>query len=164
MVRPRRAGRHALVDTPIDGDRPVTPTRTATPTPSLTRTATPTRTPTQTRTSTPTRTARASATPSPSATPVPPGRPRPVTIALSRFAPRDLTLRKRDAVVWRNVDRVAHQVQIVGGPSSPRLEPPRGGGRTGTTFVEWTHAFEAAGRYEYFCVLVPTMRGTVTVR
>ena len=76
------------------------------------------------------------------------------------FIPYEVSIAVGGDVIWSNVDSAAHTVTS-GNPSD---EP---GGvfdsslfMAGTTF---SHTFEEAGTYEYFCMVHPWMRGIIQV-
>jgi plastocyanin len=81
----------------------------------------------------------------------------PVDIAIKNFAydPGSLIVKKGTTVTWTNEDSVSHTVTASGtrGPSSPTL----GKGET------YSYTFDTPGRYDYSCMIHPSMHGTVTV-
>lgn len=77
-----------------------------------------------------------------------------VRIVADGFRPAAVTIASGDSVVWRNDDRVNHQVvSDTGAFASPILRP-------GQTF---TFTFASAGTYRYRDALEPRERGTVRV-
>jgi len=78
-----------------------------------------------------------------------------VQIKRSGFVPATVTINQDDAVTWKNVDTIDHQVVANGGSFvSPILKP----GKT------YTHTFRNGGTFRYHDGLHPTLKGTVTVR
>jgi len=78
-----------------------------------------------------------------------------VQIKRSGFVPATVTINQDDAVTWKNVDTIDHQVVANGGSFvSPILKP----GKT------YTHIFRNGGTFRYHDGLHPTLKGTVTVR
>jgi plastocyanin len=68
------------------------------------------------------------------------------------FSPSTLTVKPGTTIVWRNFDRVQHQ--ITGGEfDSGRIH----GG------FHWAQVIGKPGRYQFFCSFHPTMRAEVTV-
>ncbi|HET7767337.1 MAG TPA: cupredoxin domain-containing protein, partial [Chloroflexota bacterium] len=68
------------------------------------------------------------------------------------FTPAALTVKPGTTIVWRNQDRVQHQV--TGGEfDSGRIQ---GGG-------QWAQVIGRPGLYQFLCSLHPTMRAEVTV-
>jgi plastocyanin len=68
------------------------------------------------------------------------------------FSPATLTVRPGTNVIWRNLDRVQHQVQ--GGEFDSGPVPS---GRY------WATLLEKPGRYAFICSFHPTMRAEITV-
>ena len=78
-----------------------------------------------------------------------------VQIKRSGFSPAKVTIADGDAVTWKNVDTITHQVVADGGAfASPILAP----GKT------YTFTFRRAGTYHYHDALHPTLKGTVVVK
>jgi plastocyanin len=78
-----------------------------------------------------------------------------VTIKNFAFEPAELTIARGDTVVWSNTDFVPHSATAsdsawdskeIGANATYRSVPAR------------------AGRHAYYCVLHPTMKGTIIVR
>ena len=77
-----------------------------------------------------------------------------VTIQQMRFNPPRVVVKKGSTVSWQQADRMPHDVVADdGGFASPRM-------RQGDTF---SHTFEKAGTYNYYCSLHRQMRGQVVV-
>ncbi len=77
-----------------------------------------------------------------------------VTIDNYAFAPKTVTVRAGDTIVWTDRDDVAHTVTALGnGFDSGAVEP----GHT------YRHRFTKPGTYAYRCSLHPEMRGTILV-
>jgi len=80
-----------------------------------------------------------------------------VTVQIKKggFSPATASINQDDAVTWRNVDTVNHQVVANGGQfASPILGP----GKT------YTFTFRHGGTFHYHDGLRPTLKGTVTVK
>lgn len=79
-----------------------------------------------------------------------------ITIDNFRFAPSELVVKPGTSVTWVNRDDAPHKIASTNGrfAPSPGLD----------TGQRWTHAFDAPGRYDYFCAIHPTMVGRVVVR
>jgi plastocyanin len=77
-----------------------------------------------------------------------------VEISGMRFAPAEIRVKAGDKVTWRHRDRAPHTVTGRDASlASQTLQP-------GASF---THRFDEAGTYEYYCSLHPSMSGTVIV-
>ena len=71
------------------------------------------------------------------------------------YAPREITIRAGETVEWLNIDPVGHTATATDGSwDSGMLEEGE----------RYARVFSAPGRYEYYCVPHPEMRGTVIVR
>lgn len=81
--------------------------------------------------------------------------PKTHTVELSgfQFSPAALTIRAGDTVVWTNRDNVQHTVTF------PDFGSPLFG--NGGTY---THTFDKAGTFSYYCIPHPRMVGTITVQ
>jgi plastocyanin len=83
------------------------------------------------------------------------------------FAPNPININVGDTVTWTNRDSTAHTVTSGTGPddpnkgqafdSSPNFNPIMGPQAT------FSHTFEEAGEFPYFCALHPNAVGTVIV-
>jgi plastocyanin len=81
--------------------------------------------------------------------------PASVRIENFHFVPERIELPVGGSVTWTNADEELHALVAVDGSfHSPGLD----------TDGSYTHAFAAAGTYEYRCTLHPQMKGTVVVR
>lgn len=136
------------------GNDGATPTATP-PDESPTATPTPTASPTPAPTESPTPTAEPTATPSPSPTPEPTATAAQVVEVgpdgSFRFRPDDFTIAAGETVrwVWRSG---GHNVKVESTPSGTEWGGTPGG--EFDTFGQghtYTHSFEVAGRYEYYC-------------
>ncbi len=80
---------------------------------------------------------------------------RSVTIQGFAFNPETLVIKKRETVVWTNMDGVRHTVTSAEGDKldSPLLA-------RGETY---SHTFTEAGEFEYICSPHPQMTGTIIV-
>ena len=77
-----------------------------------------------------------------------------VTIDNFAFAPASVTVRVGSTVTWTNRDEEPHTVAATDGSfHSPGMG-------TGATY---SHAFPAAGTFDYVCSIHPSMHGTVVV-
>lgn len=70
------------------------------------------------------------------------------------FAPGNLTVKKGQAVIWKNYDDLDHTVDAEDGSFSS------GTLKKGKTF---SHTFKKAGKYPYSCHLHPRMKGVIVV-
>ncbi len=78
-----------------------------------------------------------------------------VSIAQMRFEPAEVQITAGDTVTWRNSGAAPHTVTgSNGGPSSGTL-------RNSQMF---SHTFDTAGTYEYYCAIHPGMTGKVVVQ
>ncbi len=73
------------------------------------------------------------------------------------FTPAEITISAGTKVIWTNRDDIPHTVTDAANPKDYRSKPMD----TGDTF---SHVFDKAGTYKYFCSLHPHMQGTVIVR
>jgi plastocyanin len=78
-----------------------------------------------------------------------------VTIRNFAFDPAELTIPRGDTVVWSNTDFVPH--------TSTARNSGWDSKEIGAN-ASWRHVPRTAGRYEYYCVFHPTMKGTIVVR
>lgn len=109
------------------------------------KTTTPTDSPTATLTATP----EATYTATPATTPM----NVEVTINNLTFDPANVSISVGDTVVWKNVDKVEHQIKIAEAESTILTE--------GKIF---SHTFNTAGTFNYTCTIHPSMKGTVIVK
>jgi plastocyanin len=78
-----------------------------------------------------------------------------VLIKRTGFSPAKVTINHDDAVIWKNVDTIAHQVVANRGSfASPILGP----GKT------YTFTFRRAGTFGYHDGLHPALKGTIVVK
>ena len=83
--------------------------------------------------------------------------PRAHTVTIKNFAfePAELTIARGDTVVWSNTDFVPH---------SATARDSAWDSKDIAANATWRDVPGKAGRYEYYCVLHPTMKGTIVVR
>ncbi len=78
----------------------------------------------------------------------------------SCYSPADVTINAGDTVHWMNVDSSAHTV-TAGTSADVQIEV------FDSSLImadgTWSHEFNDAGIYDYFCMIHPWMTGTVTV-
>jgi plastocyanin len=79
------------------------------------------------------------------------------------YSPNPMQIQQGTTVVWRNDDTTLHTAVSGKGTSDTSLgkmfeSPPIAPGKT------FSYKFAAAGTYDYFCTLHPTMVGTVVVK
>ena len=78
-----------------------------------------------------------------------------IEIRRGAFSSKSVTINQNDAVTWKNVDTIDHQVVANGGQfASPILKKNQG----------YTFTFRNSGTYRYHDGLHPAMRATVVVR
>ena len=84
--------------------------------------------------------------------------PRAHTVTIKNFAfdPPELTIARGDTVVWSNTDIVPH--------SSTARNSAWDSNAIGANATWRDVPGKAPGRYEYYCVIHPTMKGTIVVR
>lgn len=80
-----------------------------------------------------------------------------VTAERSRFGPREVTIAAGGEVTFQNLDAAAHTVTSAEGAA---LAFDSDDLAEGDEFVQ---RFDEPGTYDYFCVIHPTMKGTVVV-
>ena len=78
-----------------------------------------------------------------------------MSISNFAFAPVELTIARGDTVVWANADFVPHSATGRNG---------RWDSGSIAAAASWRFVADSAGRYEYYCVLHPSMTGTVVAR
>lgn len=83
-----------------------------------------------------------------------------VDIKLFQFKPNQLEIKKGDTVIWMNGDAIEHSV-TAGKPGKPTEAFDSGFFTKGGTF---SHRFDAAGSFTYFCKRHPNMQATVKVQ
>lgn len=71
------------------------------------------------------------------------------------FQPAELTVDRGDTIVWKNMDFVPHSATARDGSWDSKAI---------NADSSWSYAPEKPGRYDYYCVFHPTMRGTIEVR
>jgi plastocyanin len=76
------------------------------------------------------------------------------------FAPRTLTVTAGTRVVWRNRTSQPHTVTA----SGDRPYFSSGVKRLIAAGHSWSFTFKKPGRYPYYCIVHPFMKGTVIVR
>lgn len=72
------------------------------------------------------------------------------------YSPRSLTIQRGDSVTWMNHDEAPHDAKTTSGPAafqSPLLDKGE----------SWTHTFNAAGTYSYYCTVHPDMKASIVV-
>ena len=76
------------------------------------------------------------------------------------YLPQDITINAGDTVTWDNVDNAAHTV-TGGSPANG----PSGVFDSSLLMAQgvFSHTFDDAGYYDYFCMVHPWMIGSVTV-
>jgi plastocyanin len=72
-----------------------------------------------------------------------------------RFCPSPLRVPAGTTVTWTNGDNVAHTVTARTGPHFDSGSLAQGG--------SWSHRFDRAGNFSYYCAIHPWMRATVEV-
>ena len=77
-------------------------------------------------------------------------------IAGFAFAPSDLEVQVGDEITWTNDDTAAHTVTATSGADFDSGTLAQG--------ASFTFKAEKAGTIAYFCVIHPSMKGTITVR
>jgi len=105
-------------------------------------------------TTTPTAAATAEATEEPTAEPTEESSGTTHDLDIVNFTHSDLTVAVGDTVRWTNIDGTAHTSTARNNDWDSGSMPDRS--RFGFTF-------DAAGSFEYFCTIHPTMVGTITV-
>src|SRR5262245_33096232 len=86
--------------------------------------------------------------------------PTSVDIKLFQFKPKQLEVEKGDTVIWTNGDAIEHSV-TAGAPGKLNQAFDSGFFTQGGSF---SHTFDAAGSYTYFCKRHPNMQATIKVR
>ena len=76
------------------------------------------------------------------------------------FIPYEVSIAVGGEVIWSNVDSAAHTVTSVNPSDEPDGVFDSSLFMAGTTF---SHTFDEAGTYEYFCMVHPWMRGIIQV-
>ena len=82
-------------------------------------------------------------------------RARPVKIQNFVFVPAELTIARGDTVVWSNTDFVPHSTTARNSAWDSKAIEANG---------SWRFVARDAGRYDYYCVFHPNMKGTIVVR
>ncbi|GAB3429933.1 cupredoxin domain-containing protein [Flindersiella endophytica] len=72
------------------------------------------------------------------------------------FSPRSLTVQRGDSVTWMNHDEAPHDAKTTSGPASFHSPMLNQGG-------SWTHTFNTAGTYFYYCTVHPDMKASIVV-
>ena len=78
-----------------------------------------------------------------------------MSISNFAFTPGELTIARGDTVVWANADFVPHSATGRNG---------RWDSGSVAAGASWRFVADSAGRYEYYCVLHPSMTGTIVAR
>jgi plastocyanin len=71
------------------------------------------------------------------------------------FQPAELTVSPGDTLVWENKDFVPH---------TATARDASWDSKTLNADSSWRYVAEKPGRYDYYCIFHPTMRGTIEVR
>lgn len=71
------------------------------------------------------------------------------------FVPPIVSVAPGDTIVWTNADFVPHTATARDGAWDSKSVDANG---------VWRFTAQAPGKYEYYCVFHPTMKGTVEVR
>lgn len=105
----------------------------------------------------------AAASTSPTTAPVPAANPAAkgaVTVKQFQFMPAELTVKAGTTVTWTNQDDILHTATsgTTPGTADGKFDGPMDG--RGKAF---SHVFDQAGRYPYFCSRHNSMTGTVIV-
>ena len=81
----------------------------------------------------------------------------------SAFSPNPIQIQPGTTVVWSNNDNTPHTITSGMGLNDTNKGKAFDSGpiATGKTY---SHKFDVAGTYDYFCTLHPTMVGTVSVK
>ncbi len=88
------------------------------------------------------------------ATPAPAASPVAVKISNYAFSPQTITVTAGTAVMWTNMDQIAHTVTASDNSfDSGNLNQNQ----------SWTHTFSKPGKYAYVCSYHPNMTATVIV-
>jgi len=82
-------------------------------------------------------------------------RAHPVKIQNFVFVPAELTIARGDTVVWSNTDFVPHSTTASNSAWGSKAIEANG---------SWRFVARDAGRYDYYCVFHPNMKGTIVVR
>ena len=82
-----------------------------------------------------------------------------VDIKLFQFKPKELEVKKGTIVTWTNGDAIEHSV-TAGKPGKAASDFDSGFFTKGGSF---SHTFDAAGSFTYFCKRHPNMQATVKV-
>jgi len=87
------------------------------------------------------------------------------TLANKAFSPNPINVKVGGSVTWTNKDSIIHTVTSGTGPSDPNKGKEFDSGIStlltpGKTF---SHTFNTAGEFTYFCQVHPTMMGKVVV-
>lgn len=69
------------------------------------------------------------------------------------FSPKELRIKVGDRVLWTNQDSAPHTVTSESGGEL--------GSETLSLNEEFSHTFDAAGSYDYYCTLHPSMKGKI---
>lgn len=75
-----------------------------------------------------------------------------------QFVPRDIAVKKGQAVTWTNSDSVTHNVTKENGPGADFKSSNLSSGAT------YKYTFKTAGKFDYVCTIHPNQTGTVTVK
>ena len=100
-------------------------------------------------------------TPDPTPTPSPPAQQAPEghDSVMQSFTLQDITVPVGTAITWTNLDSPNHTVTA---GASGEQTGEFNSGRIGKSST-YTHTFDQAGTFAYFCTVHPSMLGTVTV-
>jgi len=79
-----------------------------------------------------------------------------ISIENFAYSQKELVINKGDTVIWKNIDRVPHDV--VGTTFTELKGPIMGYGLT------YSFTFNEPGTYNYFCSLHPSMKAVVIVK
>ena len=78
-----------------------------------------------------------------------------VSMVTMGFQPAELTVDRGDTIVWKNEDFLPHTATARDGSwDSKSIDAG----------ASWRYVADKSGRYDYYCVFHPTMKGTIEVR
>ncbi|MDO8740748.1 MAG: cupredoxin family copper-binding protein [Candidatus Woesearchaeota archaeon] len=74
------------------------------------------------------------------------------------FSPQAITIKKGSTVTWEQMDSAPHTATSTSSPSGAAFDSG-----TLNKGASWSHTFNTAGTYEYYCAIHPNMKGKIIV-
>ena len=74
------------------------------------------------------------------------------------FNPQTIIIKKGSTITWKQMDSAPHTATSTSAPAGAAFDSG-----TLNKGASWSHTFNTAGTYEYYCAIHPNMKGEVIV-